>query len=65
MTESKRGIFQRGSAPFIEVEAARSDDYMTFARKAADCCQLRGDSGYWFIPLQNEWSQNFESNSNC
>lgn len=44
MTESKRGIFQRGSAPFIEVEAARSDDYMTFAWKAADCCQLGGNS---------------------
>ena len=43
MTESKHGIFQRGSAPFIEVEAARSDDYMRFARKAAECCQLRGD----------------------
>ena len=44
MTESKRGIFQRRGVPFIEVEAACSDDYMIFAHKAADCCQLRGDS---------------------
>ena len=40
MTESKRGIFQRGLSPLIELEAMRNDDYVTFAEKAAHRCKL-------------------------
>ena len=40
MTESKRGLFQRGLSPLIEMEARRKDDYVTFAKKAACRCKL-------------------------
>lgn len=35
MYESKNGVFSREKSPYVEVEAFRSDSYVSFARKAA------------------------------
>ena len=30
---------------------------MTFTRKAAECCRLRGDYTQWFFPLKTEMNR--------
>ena len=42
MRESRSGVFTRAKAPFVEMEAYRSDSYSTFVKRAAHKCHLTG-----------------------
>ena len=45
MKESRVGTFSRTKQPFIEMEANKSDNYTTFAKKAAVKCRLSDEKG--------------------
>ena len=45
MKESRPGVFVRAKQPFVEMEANKSDNYTTFAKKAAIKCRLSEEKG--------------------
>ena len=40
MKETRSGVYTRVKAPYVEMEAYRSDSYITFVKRAAHKCHL-------------------------